>query len=573
MEKMIRIAFASFVFALFSLTNLLNAQFVNPLFIPDTLTGTTFNLTMAPSKVAFIAGDSTDTYGINADYLGKVIILNKGDNVQMNVTNAIDDTITMHWHGLHVAPEDDGGPHTVIPPGDTWSPAFEVMDEASTFWYHPHLHSKTAAQVYKGAAGMLIVRDSAEATLNLPRTYGVDDFPMIIQDKSFDGSNQFIYTELSDTMMLNGTLAPYLEVPAQMVRFRLLNASNQRVYNIGLPGFLNFWQIGTDGGLLEHPVGRPRVLLAPGERAEIVVDFSASAVGSSHIMKAFNSEMGPGISGAPLGPGGGPGNPLDGTDFDFLQFRIVAPTANAITTLPTTLNTYNIPNENDVDVTRLKIFDADTSGFPYLINSTPFNHMVVNDTVLLDNIEIWEIINTTDVAHPFHIHDIQFFILDINGNPPPPSLAGRKDVLLTVPGDTIRFITKFDDFTDEHIPYMYHCHNLFHEDAGMMGQFIVVDSTFLAAQKPKTQMDLSGQFMLFPNPATTQITIQAKGQSLSKMSELVVYDIVGHEMKSFDLGNGKSSFQINLEDLLQGIYILKISDQARNVGFIRFERK
>ncbi len=563
-----------FVFVLLlALAIQLPAQFANPLYIPDTLSGTTFDLTMAPSKVSFLPGDSTDTYGINADYLGKVLFLNKGDFVTLNVTNDINDTITMHWHGLHVAPEDDGGPHTLILPGETWSPDFEVLDEAATFWYHPHMHTKTAEQVYKGAAGMLIVRDQNEASLNLPRTYGVDDFPMIIQDKSFDASNQFVFAAMSDSMMLNGTLAPYLEVPAQMVRFRLLNASNQRVYNIGFPFFLNFWQIGTDGGLLERPISGPRIQLSPGERAEIVVDFSQAPVGSNQIMKAFNSEMGPGVSGSPTGPGGGPGNPLDGNDFDFLQFRVVAPTANPITSLPMNMNTFDIPAEVDADVFRTKVFDADTSGFPYLINSTPYHHHHVNDTVLLDDIEVWELINVTDVAHPFHIHDVQFYVLEINGAPAPPTLAGRKDVILSNVGDTIRFITKFDDFTDEHIPYMYHCHNLFHEDAGMMAHFIVVDSTFLAAEGALGTDDLSGQYTLFPNPAAAQVTIRAKDATKSRMKSLELYDMLGRKLDSYLLGAGKSEHQIALEGLDAGMYLVKITDQKGNTGMIRFLHK
>ena len=132
------------------------AQFENPLFIPDTLSGTTFNLTVDEGAVQFLPGDSTATYGINQPYLAPTIFLNKGDFVQLNVTNLLADTTTMHWHGLHVAPEDDGGPHTKILPGETWSPDFTVLDEASTFWYHPHLHHKTAQQVYNGAAGMLL---------------------------------------------------------------------------------------------------------------------------------------------------------------------------------------------------------------------------------------------------------------------------------------------------------------------------------------------------------------------------------------------------------------------------------
>lgn len=548
----------------------LPAQTANPLMIPDTLSGTSFQLTMAPAKVGFLPGDSSDTYGINTSYLGKTLILQKGDFVQLDVTNNISDTTTMHWHGLHVAAADDGGPHTPIPPGVTWSPNFTILDEAATYWYHPHLHHKTAEQVYKGAAGMIIVRDGHEATLNLPRTYGVDDFPLIIQDKSFDSlTNQFIYTELSDTMMVNGTLNPYLEVPAQMVRFRILNASAQRVYNIGLPPTWPYWQIASDGGLLERPIFRPRVLLAPGERAEIVVNFGILTVGTSGALRAFNTEMVDGVSGGPNGPGGGPGNPLDGSDFDILDLRVVAQNSNAVTAPPDSiLNTFQIWDELDAARTRVKVFTVDSTGWPFYINNTIFDHDVVNDTVLIDDIEVWEIRNETDVAHPFHIHDIQFHILDINGQAPAPTLAGRKDVVLTVPGDTIRFITKFDDFMDPATPYMYHCHNLFHEDGGMMGQFIVVDSSFIGIQKPVT--DFAGLYRCYPNPATDQIRIQALGRDVPTIDRVKLLDICGRELKTWTMNGISEVHTLSLPMQQPGIYFLQIENRTGAIGTLRF---
>lgn len=560
---------------LLAIPNLFVAQSANPLFIPDTLSGNTFMLTLAPSKVAFKAGDSTETYGISADYLAPTLILDKGDFVQLNVTNNISDTTTMHWHGLHVAAANDGGPHTPIPPGVTWSPSFTILDEAATYWYHPHLHHKTAEQVYKGAAGIIIVRDTHEASLTLPRTYGVDDFPLIIQDKSFDAtSNAFIYEELSDTMMVNGSLNPYLEVPAQMVRFRLLNASNQRVYNFGLPLTWPYWQIASDGGLLENPIYRPRVLLAPGERAEIVVDFSVPGLGINGALRAFNSEMGDGVSGSPTGPGGGPGNPLDGSDFDILDLRIVAPTSNPVTTPPpATLNTFVIPSLQDVSKTRVKIFTVDSLGWPYYINGSIFDHDHVDDTVLINAVEIWEIHNLTDIAHPLHIHDVQFHILDRNGIPAPATLAGRKDVVLTVPGDTIRFITKFEDFVDPDVPYMFHCHNLFHEDGGMMGQFIVVDSSFIGITKPKAISDISGKYTCYPNPAHDQIRVRANDAAITPIKELAIVDGMGRLVYQTTFDQPVNDHILEIPTLDAGFYLLHITDREGLKGAIRFVRQ
>lgn len=169
------------------LTTLSNAQ--NPLYIPSTLSGNNIALNLNSGTHQFFPGINTATMGANGNILAPTLILDQGDMVNMQVTNNLSDTTTMHWHGMHVAPENDGGPNSLILPGSTWSPSFTVMDKASTYWYHPHLHHKTDKNISKGIAGMIIVRDSFEATLALPRTYGLDDFPIIIQTKGFDTNN------------------------------------------------------------------------------------------------------------------------------------------------------------------------------------------------------------------------------------------------------------------------------------------------------------------------------------------------------------------------------------------------
>ncbi|MBP6640848.1 MAG: multicopper oxidase domain-containing protein [Bacteroidia bacterium] len=544
---------ASTVFVILGIISGAIAQSPNPLTIPDTLSGAVINLEIAPSTVQFLPGNATATYGINKPYLAPTVILQRGQAVQMNVTNSLSDTSTMHWHGLHVPAMDDGGPHTPIAPGTTWSPDFTVLDESATFWYHPHLHEHTTEQVYKGAAGMIIVHDSLEAALGLPRTYGVDDFPLIIQDKSFDSlTNAFIYEALSDTMMINGTLNPYIEVPAQMVRFRLLNASNQRVYNLGFPPTNIAWQISSDGGLLEQPLAVTRILLAPGERADVVVDFTNQT--TNFPLMANNSEMGDGISGGPQGPGGGPGNPLDGNNFPILDFRIIAQTANPVTSLPSQLRTYDLPNIQNVARVRTKVFTVDSSGFPFYINGALFDHDAVNDTVNLGDTEIWELINATDIAHPFHIHDVQFHVIEFNGNNPPAHLRGRKDVVLLQPGDTVKFITRFDDFADEMTPYMYHCHNLFHEDGGMMSAFIVRD-TVLGSHGEQTT-DFCGAFLFFPNPNDGELQLIDENPEPCRVISIEVWDIQGRKLMDVPVNLGLNTQQINLQEYDPGIYLL-----------------
>lgn len=162
------------------------------LFIPDTISGPFIPLEISHDHMHFFSGEQTETMGINGPILAPTIILNKGQQVTMEVTNLLMDSTTIHWHGLHVSSEDDGGPHTPIPPFTIWSPTFEVMDKASMYWYHPHLHHMTNMHVQMGIAGMIIVRDSEEAALNLPRSYGIDDIPVII----LPWIRQFLLTEL-----------------------------------------------------------------------------------------------------------------------------------------------------------------------------------------------------------------------------------------------------------------------------------------------------------------------------------------------------------------------------------------
>jgi len=553
-----------FFLALAMCTSFANGQNQNPLFIPDTLSGTVFDLNMAPSTMQFRAGTPTETYGINQDYLGPTMIFNSGDFITLNVTNNLPDTSTMHWHGMHVSAMDDGGPHTKIFPGDTWSPDFTVLDEATTFWYHPHLHHKTAFQVYHGAAGMIIVRDENEASLSLPRTYGVDDFPLIIQDKSFDENNQLVFENLSDSVMVNGTFNPYLEVPAQMVRFRMLNAANQRVFNFVPPPGLPAFQIASDGGLLEQPIPITRMRLAPGERAEVVIDFSGSS-NLNFLGTCNNSELGNGISGGPGSPGGPP-TPLDGNDFSLIQFRVRPPTANPVTMLSPNLNTIEAPDPADADRVRTKYFDTDANGF-FAINSMLFSMDHMNDTILLGDTEIWEIVNVTDIAHPFHIHDVQFHIIYLNGLPIPPHLRGRKDVILVTPGDSIRFIAIFEDFADDVVPYMYHCHNLFHEDAGMMAQFLVVENP-LSIENDLLE-DANPRFGVYPNPTNDKLIVHPKEGIIDQDLTIEVLNVWGQRLQAIDVRLGVSEVDIQLDAYPTGIYLLNITDEDGRKEVIR----
>lgn len=478
----------------------------NPLLIPPVMNGPVYNLEMQHGIHTFATGITTPTMGFNGNVLGPTLILNAGDHVDINVLNSIGEETTVHWHGLHVSPENDGGPHSVIDPNSTYRPSFDVLDKASTYWYHPHLHEHTGEHVAKGLSGMIILRDAEEAALNLPRTYGIDDFPIILQTKSMDliaNTIRYVLPGAIDNpaphhdsiVMVNATIDPILNVPRQMVRLRVLNGASHRVFNLGLSNNGNFYVIGSDGGLLTAPHSTNRLRMGPGERYELIVDFSAFTLGSIVTLKSYASELPDGLWGATNSKADGTShapyypNPINGADFDFMDFHVSSPTSTPVTTIPSTLAVVNRIPASASSNTRHKYFS--TSGGGPKIGPNPdqnlndlFDINVINDEIDINTTEIWELHGDPTQAHPFHIHDVQFYILDRtpsggSASAPPPQEFGRKDVVLLMPGETVRFIATFDTFADDEIPYMFHCHILAHEDRGMMGQFIVKSELYV----------------------------------------------------------------------------------------------
>jgi FtsP/CotA-like multicopper oxidase with cupredoxin domain len=454
-----------------SATNVINSQ---ALPIPELLIGTeidgqkVYDLTIQRGSMVFVPGQETPTFGYNGNILGPTLLMNKGDDVVINVNNQLGEATTTHWHGLHLPAAMDGGPHQRIENGDTWQAQFTIMNEAATFWYHPHLMDKTGEHVYHGLAGLFIVKDP-QSEPTLPDQYGIDDIPLIIQDKVFNADGSFNYSGDSngvkgDHFLVNGAVTPIFNAPAQFVRFRILNGSNARIYNFGFSDNRQFYQIGTDGGLLENPVALTRLRLATGERAEILVDFSGQE-GSQVGLVSFSSEL-DNIN--PIWNN----NALDGSTIDIMSINVSSVSANPITALPESLA--SIQRLQASQANRTRSFTMNMGLFGMTINGLSMELDRIDQTIKLDDIEIWEITTDSDLPHPFHIHDIQFLILSRDGSPLPENESGWKDVVLVFPGETVRIIAQFSDFADPNTPFMYHCHILEHEDAGMMGQFVVV---------------------------------------------------------------------------------------------------
>ncbi|NNK81164.1 MAG: multicopper oxidase domain-containing protein [Flavobacteriales bacterium] len=561
-----------FLSLLFSVSSIVFAQ--NPLMIPGTLSGEDIDLVLQNGTHEFFSGQLTNTMGANGDILGPTIILDQGQQVNFTVENQLGETTTVHWHGMHVAPENDGGPHTTIADGSTWSPSFTVMDKASTFWYHPHLHEHTDIHVSKGLAGLIIVRDDEEAALDLPRTYGVDDIPLVIQTKDFDSSGQILaHSNSDDVAMVNATIDPFHTVPAQVVRLRLLNGSSQRTFELGMDNGVLMHMIASDGGLLNAPVSLTRLRLSPGERAEVLVDLSAFEGQSVHL-NSYASELPNGIYGAGV-PGmmamltldGYDPNNLNGTDFQLLELQVTAPSADPVTSIPAVLADFSPLLETDSDLSRALTFTPTTPGpnqlnGDFLINGAAFNMSTINYEIPLGNTEIWTLTNQSGISHPFHIHDVQFFILSINGAPPPAHMQGLKDVVLVPQMGTVEFITVFEDFANEDVPYMYHCHMLPHEDGGMMGQFIVVDQANALDELANVEL----QF--YPNPAHDQISLV--GNQSRQWNDIQIIDASGRVIKSYSPNSGAIS--LNISDLKKGLYTIRATNDQES-GDFKFIKK
>ncbi len=544
-----------------------NSVAQNQLVIPPTITSNTINLTLDEGTHQFYPGVTTNTMGANGDLLGPTIILNKGDFYSFNVNNQLSDTTTIHWHGFHVAPEHDGGPHTYILPGDTWNPQFTILDKAGTYWYHPHLHMKTDLHVSKGIAGMILIRDAEEASLGLPMNYGVDEFPLVLQTKGFDASGQIeVHTENDTAVMVNGVVNAVVDMPAQVVRLRVLNGSSQRIMELGFSDNRTFSVIGTDGGLLTAPVNLTRFRISPGQRVDILLDLNSS-LGQNFQLMSYGSELPNAIYGAAQ-PGMAPfmtipgydQNPLNGNDFALLDITVVAQTANPVTSIPATLANYSpIPEANSVKDRELVFSSAGGMGNlqgPFLINGVSMDMDVINEYVPFNNTEIWTLRNQTPIAHPFHIHDVQFFILDINGTPPPPQLAGLNDVVL-VPGGqgTVRFIAIFNDFKNDSIPYMYHCHMLTHEDMGMMGQFLVSDKFQGLDDIDNTSLSV------YPNPSING-SFNVDVSKINNITSIGVYNLQGQAV-NFSSSLDTNLLNINL-NVASGVYYLSIKTDNQN---------
>ncbi len=448
-----------------------------------------------------IKGPANTVQTLENNYLGPIFRLKSGQKVRVRFTNQIDQETIVHWHGLHVPEVADGHPRYVIDKGETYVYEFVVANRAGTYWFHPHPHGKTGPQVYSGLAGLFIVSDDEEQALNLPS--GAYDLPLIIQDRTFDRNNQLVYLTggmmqrmsgfLGERVLINGKPDAVFDVASNVYRLRLLNGSNSRIYKVAWSDGSPLTVIGTDGGLLQKPVIRPYVMLGPAERIELWADFSGRKKGGERrlVSLPFDGAGGMGMMGGGMMGGRNRGNALpNGSGFELATFKIVKE-ENATSQLPSVLS--RIPPADSgtaVNANNPRRFVFAMGMGSATINGRTFEMTRVADDeiVKLNTTEVWELVNggsggggmmgggMMQMPHPVHVHGLQFRIIERTAGAGWNSMqdgfvdSGWKDTVLLMPGMRAKILLRFEDFNGL---YLYHCHNLEHEDMGMMRNYLV----------------------------------------------------------------------------------------------------
>lgn len=425
-----------------------------------------FDLTVQSGTSQLVGGHpelSAATFGYNGPILGPTLRAAAGERIAVQVHNTLHEDTTVHWHGMHLPASMDGGPHTPIGAGQRAQVHWQLRQPAATLWYHPHPHGRTESQVLKGLAGLFLIDDSAAMDSGLPSRYGEDDVPLILQDKYLAEDGGIVVRPgdngagtVGTTLLANGVAGARFEVGSRLVRLRLLNGCSARILDLRFSDARSFRLVGTDGGLLPDPVELTHLLLSPAERAEILVRFTPGDQVGLETSEPRIEGIAREASLQAMTPG---------RFVEFTAKSTMRPAARW--TLPA--GSRALLNERDAAVHR--VFELRLPR----INGRSMDVTRVDAVAKLGDTEIWEVFTHDLVPHNFHVHDVQFRILDIDGYAPPAVLSGWKDTVLLLPSRRYRLIMRFEHYADAAIPYMMHCHLLQHEDAGMMAQFLVTE--------------------------------------------------------------------------------------------------
>jgi FtsP/CotA-like multicopper oxidase with cupredoxin domain len=470
-------------------------------------------LTAAPDEVSLLPGTPTRVWRFTAkllrgpattlqslpdSYLGPVIRLRRGQRVRIRFNNQLGEPSIVHWHGLDVPERADGHPRLAVEHGKEYVYDFEVTNRAGTYWYHPHPHMRTAVQVYQGLAGMLLVSDAEEDALGLPS--GAGELLCVLQDRRFDAKNQLVYLSggtvgrrggmgmgmggmgqmmqtmngwLGGRMLVSGRVQPAIDAERRTYRVRLLNGSNARIYKLAWSDDAPMTVIGGDGGLLEEARTQRALTLAPGQRADVILDLSSHKAGSEVQLRSLAY---PGAEAGRVGMMEETSPVPQGALLTLMTLR-VSGTAGSRFRVPKRLSTHGWQEANSAPVRRVLLTFMRMN---WLIDGRTFDmeEVVAAETVTPGSTHVWEIVNQPNpmgmaMAHPIHLHGPQFRVLSRTGaskNPLREGIndAGWIDTVLVLPGETVRAEITFSKHPGL---YLYHCHILEHEDMGMMRNF------------------------------------------------------------------------------------------------------
>ena len=426
------------------------------------------------------AGSPASVSPIPGSYLGPIIRARTGDRIRVRVNNQTPEPTITHFHGLEVPADADGHPRAGHAPGTTRVHDFTILNRAGTYWFHPHTDMATESQVMKGLAGLFLVSDCEEDALDLPR--GEHDIPIVLQDRTFDSGNQIVPATMTmsgfygDQILVDGFPNFTLSAGTRVYRLRFLNGCHSRIFKLAWDDGTPLTAIATEGGLLPAPATRGYVMLSPGERVDLWVDLRGRAVGTQLTMRSLS------FSSSGLGAGG----IQHGSTYDL--FRVSVDRAESDSrVLPATLSSIVRHRVEDVPGPAKVIpitFDMTSM---WVMNGGPFvlEGVGANEIVRLGELTLWEFTNLGTMPimpHPMHMHGAQFQILDrrMAGAGTQPSNyatvsagfidSGWKDTFLIMPGEIVRILSRQSKHTGL---FVYHCHNLVHEDMGMMRNFRV----------------------------------------------------------------------------------------------------
>jgi blue copper oxidase len=487
-------------------------EFRNPLHLPGSsgvlgVLDVSAPLTITATSVqhAILEGRSAPllVYQVEQDgnsWINPVFRMRTGGSFRARLQNALGENTIIHWHGLKVDALNDAHPLYEVGAGAAYDYDFPVENRAGTYWYHPHPHALTSKQAYLGLAGFFIVEDDEEIALQkaLELELGVTDIPVVIQDKQFDGQGRLVYAPskeekvngyLGDTVLVNLTPRPYFNAATRLYRFRVLNGTNARIYRLaftrdGAP--LVYAVIGTDGGLLERPYQVKEAFLAPGERLDVLLDLSSATVGDAVMLQSLAFDpmhAEEGMAGMAMDHGAHgaahAGMPADGAAVDLLRINVTDKKTGG-QHMPAALSALPPPADAPPEA-RPREFLLDLKDGRWRINGETFEMQKAPVTVQRGAGEIWEIRNEkASMPHPMHLHGVLFRVLARRGSPQQVAAGavnengltaadlGWKDTVLLWPGETVRLAVDFSHPYPGDQVYLFHCHNLEHEDQGMM---------------------------------------------------------------------------------------------------------